>query len=218
MIDRSNPVRMVVFDIGGVLVRIAPWAQAHAACGFGPDRLPDLDAFLPQVSRLNQAYDRGQLEPEEYVARVTALAAGRYSAEEVAMLHAAICTTEFPGLHAVFDDLEAAAVEIGVLSNTNTAHWQRLAGLAEGAKEYPLIARARHLHASFVFGCGKPDREIYEAFVAATGADAERILFFDDLERNVAGARAAGWRAERIDPEGDVSSQVRASLRAHGVL
>lgn len=218
MESQRGAVRMVVFDIGGVLVRIAPWAEAHAACGLGPGQLPPLETFLPQLSLLNQAYDRGELGPDEYEAKVVTAAGGRYSTEDVRIVHAAVCRAEYPGLHAIFDDLEAAGLKIGILSNTNVLHWERLAGLRDGGAEYPLIARAAHLHASFLLRCAKPDRRIYEAFAHAAAASPSQILFFDDLERNVEGARLAGWRAEQVDPATSVTGQLYRWLRAHGVL
>lgn len=218
MSEPVSGIRMVVFDIGGVLVRIAPWAEAHAACGFGQTQLPPLDDFLPRLSLLNQAYDRGELEPDDYDARVAVASGGRYLPHEVRQVHAAVCTTEFPGLHAVFDEVEGAGREIGILSNTNVLHWRRLSGLHDGGAEYPLVRRAAHAHASFLLKCAKPDPRIYDAFARATAARSSEILFFDDLERNVEAARAAGWRAERVDPTALVAPQLRAALRAHGVL
>jgi FMN phosphatase YigB (HAD superfamily) len=209
---------MVVFDIGGVLVRIAPWAEAHAACGHPPEQLPPLDGFLPRLSLLNHAYDRGEIEPDVYEARVAEAAEGKYLPQEVRRIHAAVCTTEFPGLHAVFDDLEVAGLETGILSNTNVMHWERLSGIHDGGREYPLISRAAHPHASFLLKYSKPDPRIYHAFARATGVSPSEILFFDDLGRNVDGARAAGWWAEQVDPEALMAPQLRSRLQAHGVL
>ena len=45
----------------------------------------------------------------------------------------------------------------------------------------------------------KPDVRSYGAAVELLGADPGRTLFIDDLEVNVAGARAAGLRGFRFD-------------------
>lgn len=209
---------MVVFDIGGVLVRIAPWEEAHSACNFAPDQLPPLDEFLPQLSLLNQAYDRGDLEPDTYAKEVADAAGGSYLPRDVHRIHGAVCTTEYPGLHLLFDELEGAGLAVGVLSNTNVRHWQRLSGSHDGGREYPLISRAHHAHPSFLLKCSKPDPEIYRAFVRKAAVQPGEILFFDDLERNVAAARAMGWRAERIDPDVPTAPQLVAWLQAHSVL
>ncbi len=214
----GSDVRLVVFDIGGVLIRVVPWREAHEACGLPAAQLPPLDAFQPALSRLNHAYDRGDLQPQEFETAVAALADGSYSIEDVHRIHAATCRPEFPGIPTVFDQLEGLNLDVGVLSNTNRTHWQRLAGLADGGVEYPTIGRAKHLHASFLLRCAKPDRAIYDAFTEASGTEPQQILFFDDLEPNVLGARGAGWRAEQIDPTAGPAQQVMAALRRHGVL
>lgn len=214
----SPPVTLVVFDAGGVLVRIRPWAEAHRFCGFGPDRLPPQDEFLPRLSLLNQAFDRGELEPDDYDAKVADIAGGRYLQGDVRRIHAAVSAEEFAGLHAVFDALDAGGVATGILSNTNVLHWQRLSGASDGGREYSLIQRATHAHASFLLKCAKPDPQIYDTFARAAAAHPSEILFFDDLERNVEAARVAGWRAEQVDHRVPVAPQLRAALRVHGVL
>ncbi len=44
-------------------------------------------------------------------------------------------------------------------------------------------------------GCRKPEREIYDRTTARLGVPAERIVYLDDFEPNVQGARRAGWTA-----------------------
>jgi FMN phosphatase YigB (HAD superfamily) len=51
----------------------------------------------------------------------------------------------------------------------------------------------------------------------ATGHGPEEILFFDDLPENIDGARAAGWRAVLIDPDGDPAAQVMTALDKAGL-
>lgn len=218
MTETHSGIRLVVFDLGGVLVRIVPWAEAHAPCGYPMEQLPPQDDFLPRLSLLNQAYDRGELEPDAYETKVAAASGGRYLPQDVRRVHAAISTTEYPGLHALFDDLDLAGLEIGVLSNTNVQHWRRLSGLDDGGREYPLVSRAAHAHASFLLRCSKPDPRIYDAFARAASARPSDILFFDDLERNVEGARGAGWRAELINPRESTEPQIRGWLRAYRAL
>jgi FMN phosphatase YigB (HAD superfamily) len=203
----------VVFDVGGVLIRVLPWADAHAEFGLEAARLPDPGPFLPAMSQLNQRYDRGLVTPEEYAAEVCALAGG-YSPEHAAGIHSAQLGPEHDGLGEIFDALEAAGIATGLLSNTNVSHWAML--LEEG--RYPNLCRAQHKFASFAMNCAKPDEAIFRAFEAATGFGAGDVLFFDDLGRNVAGARAAGWRTELIDASEPTAVQMMAALRKHGVV
>lgn len=218
MDNAGSRIRFVVFDIGGVLVRIAPWAEAHAACGYPPEQLPPSDVFLPRLSSSNRAYDRGEISTDEYEEKVALDSDGKYLPEEVRRIHAAVCDIEHPGLHPLFDALEGAGLETGILSNTNTMHWRRLAGDEDDSREYPLLRRATHRHASYLLKCSKPDPLIYETFARTVRALPAEILFFDDLERNVQAARAAGWQADTVDPHSPTAPQLFALLRARGLL
>src|SRR5689334_164715 len=102
-------VRVVVFDVGGVLIRVLPWAEAHTSFGLEETLLPELGPFLGAMSQLNQRYDRGLVTPEEYAAEVCALAGG-YSREHAAGIHSAQLGPEHDGLGEVFDALEEAGI------------------------------------------------------------------------------------------------------------
>ena len=80
------------------------------------------------------------------------------------------------------------------------------------------LLRARHRFASHLLGLVKPDPAIYRAVERETGHPGSRILFFDDLEANVRGAREVGWTGVRVDPRGDTAAQMLAALRTHRLL
>jgi putative hydrolase of the HAD superfamily len=46
------------------------------------------------------------------------------------------------------------------------------------------------------WGCQKPEKMFYDRIVSETAETAGGLLFFDDYEPNVTGAREAGWNAE----------------------
>ncbi len=50
---------------------------------------------------------------------------------------------------------------------------------------------------SYRVGSMKPDAAIYEAAEAAAKVSADRILFLDDRQENVAAARGRGWKAQQ---------------------
>jgi FMN phosphatase YigB (HAD superfamily) len=85
------------------------------------------------------------------------------------------------------------------------------------AAAYPSLHRVRHRFASHLLGARKPDRAVFERVEAATGRAGRDVLFFDDLEENVAAARAAGWRAALVDPLGDPAALALEVLSREGV-
>lgn len=64
-------------------------------------------------------------------------------------------------------------------------------------------------------GHHKPGKEFFVAACLAVGTPAEKVLFVDDTDRNVRGARAAGLSAMRFTGLGDLN-YVRAALGVSG--
>lgn len=158
-------------------------------------------------------FDLGEIDITELATRAAAASGGTYTPDDVQAVHAAISRDEYPGVAGIFDVIEAAGVDTGILSNTNATHWQRLLNLSGGVPEYPSLLRARHPHASFLLRLAKPDPRIFRAFEERSGHGPQEILFFDDRAENVDGARAAGWTAEIVTGERSPVAQILATLR-----
>ncbi|HYE02061.1 MAG TPA: HAD family hydrolase [Phycisphaerales bacterium] len=210
---------LVVFDLGGVVVRICrSWREASQAAGFGPEA-PGLAPELAERRRaLHRDYERGGLSCEEYFRAIAEATGGRYTADEARRVHEAWLLEEYPGVGALIDDLHGRGIETGVLSNTNAAHW----AVMEQAR-FAACRRPKHRHASFLLGAGKPEAEAYRRFAQrARGAgwrgEAGDIIYFDDLPENVEAARREGWRGVLVDPWGDPAAQMRAALQEAGPL
>lgn len=215
----AAPFDVVVFDFGGVLVRIArTWTEAHALAGLEPHPIVDDPVFLERRIALGEAHQDGSLDSPSYYRLKAETSGGVYSPDDIGRIIDAWTREEYDGVGRVLDALEVAGIETAALSNTNPAHWARL----DGTAEYPTVARLRHRYASHLLRLLKPDPRIYEAcdraLEAATGLEGARVLFFDDSLPNVEAARAAGWAAELVDHEGDTVAQLLAALRAHRVF
>lgn len=213
-----SDVEIVVFDLGGVLVRIVrSWEEAHEAAGLAAKPVPDSDRFRRERVRLAHAHQIGAIESGAYFEEMAEVSEGAYTAEEIERLIAAWQYAEYEGVGAVVDALEAAGMETAALSNTNAFHWAELR-LDGGATRFPTVRRLRHAFASHIVGAAKPERAIYDAVEQETGIAGERVLFFDDVEAYVAGAREAGWQSERIDPLGNTAAQLLGHLTGYGVI
>jgi putative hydrolase of the HAD superfamily len=62
-------------------------------------------------------------------------------------------------------------------------------------------------------GCEKPHREFFDTISAQLRLPAHELLFFDDLQKHVDGARACGWSAELFTSV----ECLRQHLTSHGV-
>ncbi|HMJ54971.1 MAG TPA: HAD-IA family hydrolase [Polyangiaceae bacterium] len=215
---------LVCFDLGGVLVRICTvWSDLCRATRLEVRGDSAGDAAERSRRELSEAYMRGELSTEAWTHAMETALGGFYVGEEIAALHDAVILEEYPGIGVLIDDLHRAGVATACLSNTNETHWAKLvhhdgARTLPGEPRYPAVRRLHSHHASHLLRHIKPAPAIYLAFEKAVGRSGAQILFFDDLEENVAAARRAGWRAETIDPSEPTDEQLRRHLAAHGVL
>ena len=65
----------------------------------------------------------------------------------------------------------------------------------EARERFPFLDRPRGITVSGEIGIIKPERAIYDHHVAAFGLEPQATLFIDDSQKNVDGAKAAGWQA-----------------------
>lgn len=80
----------------------------------------------------------------------------------------------------------AQARPVYLWSNTSTLHLDYL------RERIPVMERFAGLHVSFELGAMKPDPAFYAAAIARGKLIPERCVFVDDVEANLAGARAFG--------------------------
>jgi putative hydrolase of the HAD superfamily len=116
----------------------------------------------------------------------------------------AIFVGEMPGI----DKLLARAskrLPLYALSNTNALHDAYFS-----SRYAELLSHFRKIFLSSTIGLRKPDAEAYDHVVQAIGVPAERIVFFDDLDENIRGARERGLKAVRVTSSGDVARALEA--------
>lgn len=194
-------VEVVLFDLGGVLIELG---------GMG-----DMAVFSNEQSEEDiwrrwlscpwvRRFERGQCEADEF-------AAGMVESWEMpvspgAFLEAFVAWPKgmLPGSHEVVRDA-AAHARVACLSNTNSLHVDRQWA------EFGIYELFDGIFLSNEMGMVKPDREAFDHVVDRLGIRPNQILFLDDNQINVDGARAAGLLAEKaVGPE-----QAEQAIRAH---
>ena len=235
----ARDISWVVFDLGGVIVRIHhSWQHAAAAAGVrgatnsmhdlarahapnstsdaAPNSTPH-SMFDPTLHRaddfrtLVSEQQRGILSHDDFCSGVSQLTSGVLSAQDVARIHTAVIVGAYDGVEQLVLQLNKRGLSTACLSNTNHQHWQLMHSMAA-------FNAIQHRHASHLFQLEKPNQAIFRAFESATQARSCDILYFDDLADNIAAATQAGWRAMLIDPHSETVPQIRRALATHGVL
>lgn len=209
-IDRQ--IRLVCFDLGGVVVRICrSWQEGCIAAGLDVRHTDDSPHRVQQQFELTRNHQTGVIDCETYAQRMSELLGGAYSPTEVRAIHDAWMFGEYEGVASLIDRINSTGVETAALSNTSHSHWERLL-------HFPSIQRMTHRAASHLLGRFKPDPAIYAAFEAQVGRQSHEILFFDDLAENVEAARTVGWLGVQIDHSRCTATQIEAALVEHRVL
>lgn len=199
----TNEVRAVLFDLGGVIVQLD---SIHSVLGPSPldaDQLAERWILCEAV----QQFERGQCGLDDFAAAVVAELSLQTTTEEFIERFRRFPQGMFPGAAELVASVPDG-VMTGALSNTNALHWQRQldAEVVQGLFD--------KLYLSFQLGMAKPASDIFDHAVADLGLRAEQVLFIDDNQINVDGARSAGLRADRAyGPE-----QTADVLRAHAIL
>jgi FMN phosphatase YigB (HAD superfamily) len=195
-------IRNVVFDIGGVLVRLRYQPFVRYLTEAGVD-LKDLPAWLATIDL--DAHERGEVTGHELLGRIAAQARRPLDPRDLERRWLDM----FERTDEMFE-LAAALMpdyRVYLLSNVGDLHWAHLdATYGIGSVGHGAIA-------SFRVGAVKPDAAIYRVAEQRLELDPAATVFVDDLARNVAGARACGWQAiHHYSP-----AATRSSLRELGV-
>jgi len=193
---------VVVFDLGGVLVRLGGVPVLRRLLGIEDDaEIWRLWLESPWVRR----YERGQCGTDEFARGMVAEYRLALSPEE--FLDA---FRDFPlGLFDGAAELvESLAVRTACFSNTNELHW------SHQRDAWRLRELFQHTFVSHEMGMVKPDRDAFEHVVEALGCAPEQILFLDDNAINVEGAVAVGLDAHCTPG----LEAVRALLASRGLL
>lgn len=110
---------------------------------------------------------------------------------------------------ALIERLHAANYRLGILSNTNSAHWRFV-----NDGRYPTLLNCFESRlASFQLKAMKPDASIYLAAAEAVGLSPKQLFFVDDREENIAGALACGIDAVLFTS----TNQLEEDLRSRGL-
>jgi 2-haloacid dehalogenase len=182
-----NEIRHIVFDIGKVLIHYDPEIPYRRL-------IPDEERrrwFLETVctNDWNIEQDRGRSWAE-----AEALLIERHPEEEELIRAFRLNWHEmvphaYDGSVAIMEGLIEAGHDVTMLTNFAADTF------AEARERYAFLNRPRGVTVSGEVRVIKPDPVIYELHAESFGLEPAATLFIDDSEKNVEGARAAGWQA-----------------------
>ena len=197
------PVRNVVFDFGGVLVRWQPEAVIASFYTDEPSRALLRDAVIRHPDWID--LDRGTLSEPAAIERFAARM-GRPAAEMRALMqHIKDSLTPLPDSIALLEELAQRGVPLYGLSNMSApifallksrhGHWDRFRGIVVSGE----------------IGLVKPDPEIFHHLAKCYGLVPAETVFIDDHVPNIESARRLGFRTIHFVD----AAQCRRELDSH---
>lgn len=185
------PIRVVLFDLGGVLERVAAAPKVEA---WTAGRIPSSAFWSAWLSADSvRDFETGRIGPQEFAPRAVSELGLDISPADFLHDFRDWLAGPYDGARDLVLQVRASGVRTASFSNSNAIHWP----IMESHQDVAEVFDANF--PSHVLGHCKPDVEAFHAVVAALDVPAEAILFLDDNLVNVEGARRAGLQAERVD-------------------
>lgn len=197
----ADPIRAVLFDIGGVLL---DWDPRHLYRTLIDDP-EEMERFLAEVctGAWNATLDAGR-SFEEACAELAAAHPDQAELVHAWNRQAEMIAGEVPGTADVVARLADRGHPLYLLTNM-PAHVfdERLA-------TYPVLQRFDGAVVSGRDGVMKPTPEAFALVAGRFGLDPATTLFVDDSPGNVSGARAAGYRAHHFTGAEPLADELRS--------
>ena len=200
----SAPVEAVIFDIGNVLIEWQP--ERYYDRVIGEERRRAMFAEV-DLHGMNDRVDRG--ENFRDVIYETAEVYPHWR-DEIRAWHdnwIELATPHIPHSVKLLRTLRAKDVPVFALTNFG------IESFAYAQTQYDFLNEFDRAFVSGHMGVIKPDVRIYEMVEEECGVPADRLLFTDDRDDNVAVAGARGWQVHHFEgPEGWAQALVSRGL------
>ena len=199
-------LKAVIFDYGDVLC-LPPTAEEIE----GSARILGVSSDLYRVlwARDRDAYDRGDLTPEDYWRKLAEEAGNSLKAAQIDELHrrdVAMWSRPNPDMVAWLQDLVTAGIKTALLSNMHA----KMANHARQNFQWLDLLNWKTLSAEV--GMIKPQRAIYEHCLRGLGVAGQESLLIDDREVNILAAQSLGIHAIQYQS----MAQLRSDLQKAG--
>ncbi len=182
--DPGHPIiEAILFDLGGVLVELkgVPRMREWMDWSVSEDDLWRRWLLSPTV----RAFETGTSSSHEFASGMIAEFSLPVDEGQFLKEYTSWPVRLYPGTESLLRELGGSFI-LGSLTNTNVLHWHRL------RDEMGLGRLLQYNFPSHETGLLKPDVEAYLYAARSLHCAVGRILFLDDNQLNVEGARSAG--------------------------
>jgi HAD superfamily hydrolase (TIGR01509 family) len=201
----TNQIRVLLFDLGGVLVELNDISTLLHLNG---DEMPINKLWSDWLSSpAARAFETGISTKEQFADKYIEEMNLPIKRNDFLEAFTQLPRRLYPNANKLIERCRDHYFTAS-LSNTNALHWQRL------THEMGIDRMFDQHFVSHLTGKLKPDRESFEYVLQSLNCDPSAILFLDDNEINVKGARSVGMIAYRAKG----TQQAKNILEEIGIL
>ena len=202
-------IKAVVFDIGNVMVNYDWRKTLLLDIGMTEDQAEALGQAVFENPYMNE-YDRGAL-PDQQVIDIFCKANPDMEEEiRSAFRYMPDTLTEFQESVKLIRALKKAGYQVYYLSNYSRNNFEI------ALKEFQFLKEVDGGVVSYQEMITKPEPGIYQVLLKRYHLKGDEVLFFDDLERNIKGAKKAGFHAWQVTTKPSVYS-ILDGLKYYGI-
>ncbi|MBD3378235.1 HAD-IA family hydrolase [candidate division KSB1 bacterium] len=181
---KSLTVKVVFFDIGGVLVHVDKMRMRQNLMSLTALDEIEFAQVLEKSNSFHKGFDKGMIQPPELYERFSDLVEKEFTYADFVKAYTDLFELNEPVME-LAKSLKKNAF-ISIISNTDPLHYKRI------DDDYGLSNWFENPILSYEHRVVKPSKEIYSAAIDAFGIDASDALFVDDLAENVQAAQEFG--------------------------
>jgi HAD superfamily hydrolase (TIGR01509 family) len=185
----STHPRVLLFDVGGVLVQLS--GVETMLRWMGENATSDEMWRMWLHSTPVREFERGRIGAEEFAAAVTAEFRLPVTPPQFLVSFTGWVTGLYPGTLEMLAQIPSS-YQRAVLSNSNALHWTRV---IDDLKLGPAFG---HHFVSHLTGLIKPDADAFQHVVESLSCRPEHVLFLDDNTLNIEAAKRLGMQAVRV--------------------
>ena len=189
MRSQPNEIRVVLFDVGGVLVELSGLAMLLSWLGHRVTAEQVRTLWL--TSPIVRSFETGKMQPAAFAEQMISELSLQVGSEEFLTELYIRSQRILPGAVELVRRVPRYYVR-ATLCNTNALQWHSL------IEQRDLIGAFDYHFASHLTGKIKPDEEAFQHVLATLGCDGPETLFLDDSQPNVAAAKRVGMHAFQV--------------------
>ncbi|MBC7187863.1 MAG: HAD family phosphatase [Calditrichaeota bacterium] len=194
-------IKTIFFDLGGVVVNVHFDQAVQRLAKFSPYEPAEIEQLMLE-SPETKKYELGLTTTRDYARWALQALRLKMDEEQFVRVFSDIFTPKQDVVQLI-TQLDGR-LQVGVISNTNVAHYEWIAGHIEA------VAGMQPAVLSFREHLAKPDPEIFSLALARAGCAPAEAVFIDDLEPNVLAARSVGMAAFVYQGRDELVEQLRA--------